>query len=183
MKDWRRIKISKFLSYVLRHDPEKIKLNMDSAGWVKIDELIEKSQSEREFTREEFDEIVKGCDSQRFTVSKDGKSVRSAQGHTLDIDLKLKSVVPPDKLYHGTAWKSVEKIMKEGLQKMERQHVHMYSEERLEKAKSTGARHGKSVILEIESRKFWEHGYVVYKSDNNVYLTDHVPPQYIKIKN
>ena len=35
------VKISKFLSFILRHSPEKIQLSIDSNGWTNIDELID----------------------------------------------------------------------------------------------------------------------------------------------
>jgi len=186
MEEWKREKISKLLSYVLRHNPKSIDLELDIVGWVSIDELIKKSQHKIKFSREELIDVVEKCDSQRFTISRDGKKIRAAQGHSIDVDLDLKSVVPPNKLYHGTAWKFVESIMKEGLKKMKRKHVHMYSEERLEKAKNTGARHEKggkdAVVLEIDAERFWNHGFIIYLSDNNVYLADHVPAKYITIK-
>ncbi len=185
MEDWKREKISKLLSYVLRHNPKDIELELDIIGWAFINELITKSQHKMKFSREELNEVVEKCDKQRFTISKDSKKIRAAQGHSIDVDLKLDSVIPPNKLYHGTAWKSVEKIMKEGLKKMKRHHVHMYCEDDLDKAKNTGARHEKSgkgpVILEIDAENLNKEC-IVYLSDNNVYLTNHVPAKYITIK-
>jgi putative RNA 2'-phosphotransferase len=130
-------------------------------------------------------EVVETSDKKRFTVSEDGKKIRAAQGHSVDVDLQLAEIVPPFKLYHGTAQRFLDSIMKEGLKKMSRHHVHMYSEDKLDKAKDTGYRHQKGtkpVLLIIEAKQMHNEGYKFYKSENDVYLTDFIPSKYIKIE-
>lgn len=175
-------KISKHMSYVLRHHPDSIGITLDNNGWVDINELIEKSKSKIDFSFEELLEVVATSDKKRFTIY--GEKIRAAQGHSVDVDLQHPVVVPPFNLYHGTAERFLESIMKNGLNKMNRLHVHMYSEEKLDKAKETGARHQKStesVILIIEAKQMHNEGFKFYKSENDVYLIDSVPPKYIKI--
>lgn len=177
--------ISKHLSYVLRHKPEHINIVLDENGWAKINELIEKSKSKIEFTFEELKEVVDTSDKKRFALSNDMTKIRANQGHSIDVDLQFKKIVPPVKLYHGTAERFLEPIMKEGLKKMNRHHVHMYSEENIDKALNTGARHqkGKSaIVLIIDAKRMHNEGFVFYKSENDVYLTDAVPPKYIKLQ-
>ncbi len=177
-------KISKHLSYVLRHHPESIGITLDKNGWASVDSIIENSQNKIEFSFEELEEVVKTSDKQRFKFSDDKKNIKANQGHSVEVDLQLPEIVPPFKLYHGTAQRFLPSIMKDGLKKMNRHHVHMYSEENMNKAKDTGSRHQKGddpVVLVIEAKQMNNEKYKFYKTENDVYLTDNVPPKYIKV--
>ncbi len=168
---------SKFLSLILRHQPEKIGLELDSNGWAEINELIEKSTKVK-LTQELIEEVVVKDNKQRFII-KDGK-IRANQGHSINIDLELEAVEPPDILYHGTATRFLESIMKEGLTKQSRQHVHLSKD--IETATMVGKRHGKVVILEVDAKKMFEEGYVFYLSENGVWLTDRVGVEFLREK-
>lgn len=178
------VKISKHLSYVLRHHPDSIGITLDKNGWADVDLIIKNSQERIEFTFEELEEVVKTSDKQRFKFNEDKTKIMANQGHSIPVDLQLQQITPPFKLYHGTAQRFISSIMKEGLNKMNRHHVHLYAEENLNKAKDTGARHQKgveSMVLVIEAKQMHNEGYKFYKTDNDVYLTDSVPSKYIKI--
>lgn len=166
---------SKFLSLILRHKPETIGLKLDENGWVDIDELIEKSKKTK-LTKELLDEVVEQNDKKRFIVE-NGK-IRANQGHSIEIDLELKAVTPPDVLYHGTATKFLISIMKIGLNKQKRQHVHLSKD--IETARTVGMRHGKVVILEVDAKRMFEEGYLFYLSVNGVWLTAVVPVEFLQ---
>ena len=170
-------KISKFLSFILRHNPQSIKLKLDANGWADIDELIEKSK-EIKLTKKLIDEVVAQNDKQRFII--DGSRIRANQGHSIDIDLALETMRSPDVLYHGTATRFLESIMKEGLTKQNRQHVHLSAD--MATATVVGKRHGKVVILEVDAKAMFEEGYKFYVSENGVWLTDVVPVKFIRDK-
>ena len=167
-------KVSKFLSLILRHKPQTIGLTLDSHGWAEIDELLSKSKIMK-LNREILDKVVKENDKQRFII--DGDRIRANQGHSLDIDLELKVVTPPNLLFHGTATQFIASIMKIGLIKQRRQHVHL--SEKRETAISVGRRHGEVVLLKIDSQKMFDDGYDFYLSENGVWLTDVVPFKYL----
>lgn len=175
--DNRLIKISKFLSYVLRHHPEKIGIKMSQEGWVDIRELIEKSKNEMLFDFGDIKHVVDNNDKKRFALSDDMCSIRASQGHSIEVDIDFKEVIPPKYLYHGTTNKSAYFILKEGLQKKNRHHIHLSFDQ--ETAANVGARRGAFVILKIEAMKMRADGYKIYISDNGVYLTDEVPAKYI----
>ncbi len=168
---------SKFLSLILRHQPEKIGLKLDSNGWADINELMEKSTKVK-LTQELIEEVVAKDNKQRFII-KDGK-IRANQGHSINIDLALEAVNPPDILYHGTSTRFLESIMKEGLTKQSRQHVHLSKD--IETATMVGKRHGKVVILEVDAKKMFEEGYAFYLSENGVWLTDRVGVEFLREK-
>lgn len=179
MSEQKKKNISKFLSLILRHQPETINLRLDENGWANIDELISKSADVKiYFTSEELDEIVEMNDKKRFIFNKDKTKIRANQGHSIDIDLALKPQQPPEFLYHGTAMNNVDSILENGIEKRNRQYVHLSLDQ--ETATKVGMRHGKPIILTIKTGEMFEDGILFYLSENNVWLTDFVDTKYIK---
>jgi putative RNA 2'-phosphotransferase len=174
----RQQKISKSLSYWLRHRPEVIGIKLDKGGWTDVKELIEKAQKEIVFDFNELKEVVQNCDKQRFALSEDFCSIRANQGHSTDVKLEFKEIAAPPVLYHGTVEQFIESIKKKGLIPGKRHHVHLSKD--IETATKVGERRGKPIILKINAMKMQDAGYRFYISDNGVYLTDSVPPRYIE---
>lgn len=173
-------KLSKFLSLVLRHKPEAAGISLDSKGWVDIDILIAVlSSGGVDVTRDELLNVVNNSDKQRFAISDDGTRIRANQGHSVDIDLKFQQKIPPDVLLHGSAHKFLDGILSSGLHKMKRHHVHLT--ESADVARQVGSRHGKPVVLRIDSKAMYQHGHVFYRSDNGVWLVDSVAPEYLSV--
>jgi len=180
--------ISKFLSLVLRHKPEVLGIEMDSEGWVDADELIKKYNAHQPsgkfrlqvITKDILDEVVATNDKKRFAYSNDGLRIRASQGHSINIDLNLVPKVPPEYLYHGTADRFISSIFKEGLKKMNRQHVHL--SQSVETAIKVGSRHGKPKVLRVRAGGMKKDGFSFFLSDNGVWLVDNVPEKYIDIQ-
>lgn len=177
MEKEKHTKISKSLSYWLRHRPEKIGITLDKNGWTDIEILIEKAKPEVEFTLDELKEIVSNCDKQRFALSEDGTKIRANQGHSTEVKIDFKEIAAPPVLYHGTVKEAIDSIKKTGLKPMKRHHVHLSKDE--ETANLVGARRGKPIILKIDAMKMQDEGFKFYISENGVYLTDIVPKKYI----
>lgn len=172
--------VSKFLSYVLRHKPDAIDLVLDENGWASIEELMDKAnQSDHgiTLTRELLQEVVDTSDKKRFAISEDGLRIRANQGHSVNVDLQLQPVEPPEFLYHGTTTRFLDSIMEEGLKPQQRQYVHLSQD--IETATAVGQRYGKPVILKIKARLMYEQGFKFYLADNGVWLTDSVLTKYI----
>ena len=173
-------KTSKFLSFVLRHNPDAIGLTLDSAGWASVDELITCAANDgKTLTRDHIREVVETNNKQRFILSDDGNRIRANQGHSIKIELGLEAVDPPEMLYHGTATRFLDSIQREGLQPRNRHHVHLSKE--IETAINVGSRHGKPVVLQIDARKMASDGCEFFCSANGVWLTDEVPPRYFSV--
>ena len=167
----------KFLALLLRHDPGKLDLTMDKYGWVKVSDLIATGQ----FTQELLDLIVENNNKGRYAYSPDKKKIRALQGHSIKVDLGLEPIKPEPVLYHGTSSKVVDAIMKEGLKPRSRQYVHLSVDRGT--AADVGSRHGgKTVILKIDSQKMYDDGHNFYLSENNVWLTDYVPSEYLYVE-
>ncbi len=172
------VKHSKFLSLVLRHDPAVIGIELDESGWVDVPTLLKALRCHRpQITRERLIEIVETNDKKRFAFSGDRSQIRASQGHSIGIDLNLPPSTPPDSLFHGSAERNLASIRENGLLRGRRDHVHL-SLDGMTAAK-VGSRHGKPVVLQIESKRMSESGFVFYVSENGVWLTAHVPPNYI----
>jgi putative RNA 2'-phosphotransferase len=174
-----KIKISKFLSLVLRHKPDTIGLNLDNEGWASVTELIDKSAATKVFFDSSIlQEIVDTNDKKRFSFNDDKTKIRAVQGHSINVDLNLKPVTPPDILYHGTAKKFWDSINKVGLEKRSRQYVHLSPDEHT--AYKVGIRHGEPLILKINSKEMALLGHQFFISENGVWLTDSVPRKFIQ---
>ncbi|NIT55721.1 MAG: RNA--NAD 2'-phosphotransferase [Aliifodinibius sp.] len=172
--------LSKFLSYVLRHHPETIGLELDENGWAKVSELIKKAKEDgRYIDRNAIRDIMQNSSKQRFILSSDGKYIRAGYGHSIDVDLQLKPKTPPEKLYHGTARNNVASILENGLQAQSRNFVHLSTT--VDEARNVGGRHGEPVILLIFSRQMSCEGYDFYQSESekSIWLTSYVPNPYI----
>jgi len=173
-----KVAASKFLSLLLRHKPEEIGLCLDGEGWALIDDLVRLTEyGHMPLNRSLIEEIVAASDKQRFKLSADGQRIRANQGHSVPVDLGLQAKAPPEVLFHGTARKFLEAILREGLIKGARQHVHL-SQER-ETARRVGERRGAAVILEVRSGEMSRAGIPFFLSENGVWLTDSVPPEYL----
>jgi putative RNA 2'-phosphotransferase len=176
------VKISKFLSLVLRHKPETIGLTLDQAGWVAVSELlIACEQHGFSISPEELQAVVTNNDKKRFAFSQDGLLIRANQGHSIEVELGYQPLQPPEILYHGTVERFLASIMEKGLRKGERHHVHLSPD--IATAIKVGARRGQPVILSVNSGQMHQDGYIFYQSANGVWLTDYVPPAYFEIIN
>lgn len=174
------IQISKFLSQILRHRPEKIGLQLDEQGWANVDDLLEKSAAKgTRFDRATLQTVVDTNNKKRFAFSEDGLRIRASQGHSIEIDLGLQPQKPPEILWHGTAEKSLESIRKEGLRPMRRQHVHLSNDRQT--AENVGGRHGKAVVLTVRSGEMSRQKHKFYLSENGVWLTTEVPVDFLEL--
>ncbi|MEO0900124.1 MAG: RNA 2'-phosphotransferase [Bacteroidota bacterium] len=170
---------SKFLSLILRHQPQKIGIQLDPHGWVEVDTLLAKL-SEHSFLLkiEELEEVVATNNKKRFAFNEEKTHIRASQGHSVEITLGYEAVEPPDMLFHGTAIKFLDSIKESGLIKGKRHHVHMSAD--LDTASKVGMRHGKLVILMVKSLAMHKAGYEFFVSENGVWLTDAVPVEFLE---
>lgn len=179
MNNSRLVKISKYLSKHLRHTPEQIGLQLAPGGWVVVDELLTAcKQHSFSINRSELNQVVATNDKQRFSFDSTGNLIRANQGHSVEVDLQLEPAIPPNVLYHGTGHRAVEAILREGLRKMSRHHVHLSTE--ISTAKKVGERHGRPVVFTVNAAAMYEEGYTFYCSENGVWLVDRVPPEYLQ---
>lgn len=168
--------ISKFMSYVLRHAPHEVGLHLDSEGWVPFSDLKKVVLDRFDVSEADILEVIASNPKKRFTLMDD--RIRAAQGHSVAVDLALNASVPPSMLFHGTALESWPAIQTSGLKKMQRHHVHLSPDVETAKIVAT-RRKGDYIILEIDAARMHAEGHSFFVSDNGVWLTDHVPSQYL----
>ncbi|MEU1087387.1 RNA 2'-phosphotransferase [Streptomyces sp. NPDC005892] len=177
MDDRRTVKVSKYLSKHLRHQPERIGLTLDPNGWVDVAELLEAAaRNHFPITRAELEHVVVANDKQRFAL--EGDRLRAHQGHTVGVDLDLPPAEPPPFLYHGTVARSLTEIRAEGLRPMGRHHVHLSPDR--ETATRVGARRGRPVVLSVDAGAMHRAGHVFRVTANGVWLAESVPPAYLR---
>jgi putative RNA 2'-phosphotransferase len=176
----RLVKISKYLSKHLRHEPERLGLTLLPGGWVEVEALLDACAASRfPVSWPELLEVVRTSDKQRFSFDPTETLIRANQGHSTPVDLQLEPVPLPDVLYHGTAEHHLEAILAEGLKKMSRHHVHLSRD--VATATKVGARHGKPLVLVVDAAAMTRKGILFYCSANGVWLVDSVPPEYLRV--
>jgi putative RNA 2'-phosphotransferase len=171
------VRVSKFLSKHLRHAPQDIGLTLDESGWVDVDELLAAAaRAGFPITRDELEHVVTTNNKQRFSLV--GNRIRANQGHSVEIDLQLPAVEPPELLYHGTVAANLPAIRAEGLRPMTRHDVHLSSD--VDTATRVGARRGKPVVLTVQAGLMHAEGHVFRVSENGVWLVAAVPPKFLR---
>lgn len=174
------LKLGKFLSLVLRHQPDLIGIQLDPHGWVDIETLLEKCRSYgKPIDRETLSTIVATNNKKRYRISEDGRQIRAQQGHSVSIALEYEAVPPPPVLYHGTAERFLESIFQSGLLRQKRHHVHLSADR--DTASQVGRRHGKLAILQVNTSRMVREGYEFFCTPNGVWLTDTVPPEFLTL--
>ena len=164
-------KYSKFLALILRHNPSVAGITLDKNGWANVNEVIQGfRRTGRQLTIEKLNNIVEFNNKGRYEFSKDKTRIRARQGHSIDVDVELQEVKPPKHIYHGTAEKNLKLILKDGLKPMSRKHIHLSSDRKT--AEDVGRRHGKPIVLEIDTEALYNSGIKFYLSRNNVWLCD-----------
>ena len=175
-------KLSRFLSYILRHKPEEINLSLDSEGYADINQLITLTNIHTDYnlTHSILDQIVSTDSKHRYSYDDTKTKIRADQGHFIPVDLNLTAQVPPEILYHGTSKRFLNSILSDGLKPMSRQYVHLSSDSTT--AAMVGKRHGDSpIIFMIETKPLIDSGYKFYLSGNKVWLTDYIPAKYLSL--
>lgn len=171
------VRLSKKMSYALRHNPDALGLELDSAGWVDFEILVERLRDDQRtpIDRDDIVDVIEQNDKQRFELV--GGRIRAAQGHSIDVDLELTPAIPPNELWHGTVDRFLSSIFDTGLAPRGRTHVHLSAS--VEAAREVGARRGIPVLLRIDAEAMVEAGLAFYRSANGVWLTDLVKPRFI----
>ncbi len=119
-------KLSKEISYALRHAPWEYELELDSEGWVSVEQVLNALRLDKQWesiTESDLKKMIEVSDKKRHEIL--DEKIRALYGHSVPQKILKKVSVPPSILYHGTARHLVEQILSEGLQPMGRQYVHL----------------------------------------------------------
>lgn len=168
---------SKYISLILRHQPEVIGITLDEHGWADVNQLIEGVNKTHPLTGELLEEIVRTDEKQRYSFNEDHTKIRANQGHSIPVDVELKEAEPPEELYHGTGEKYTGSIEQQGLIPKSRLYVHLSKD--TETAVKVGQRHGKPVVYTVMAGEMYRDGYQFFLSANGVWLTKEVPVRYL----
>ncbi len=173
------VDLSKDVSFALRHQPEKCEIILDEEGYTPIDELLyylNSTGKHGEVEKEDLEKITTMFEKKRHEI-KDGK-IRAYYGHSFEDKIEKTPVEPPEILYHGTSHEAAEKIMKEGITPQQRQYVHLSKD--IKTATSVGLRKDHHpVLLQVDAKKAYQDGLKFYVGNEDIWLADTIPPQYI----
>ena len=173
------IDLGRFISLILRHKPETIGIILDANGWADTKELLHGiNLSGRYIDMEILDRIVRENNKKRYSFNEDKTKIRANQGHSIDVHVEMKELTPPDELYHGTADRFLDSIKEKGILKMNRQYVHLSPD--VETAVNVGKRHGKPIVLVIDTKKMVEDGFHFWLSYNGVWQSEDIRWDYVK---
>lgn len=174
------VKLGRFLSLVLRHDPHAAGIQLDEHGWADVEQLLAGvNRTGRRIDREILERIVRENNKQRYAFNEGHTKIRANQGHSLQVDVELKEAQPPQFLYHGTASRFLPAIQAEGIRKMGRQYVHLSGD--WNTAMAVGKRHGIPVVITIDAQRMARDGGTFYRAENGVWLCGRVEPKYFVI--
>ncbi len=176
MDERRTVKVSKYVSKHLRHQPERIGLVLDPHGWVEIDDLLHAAASHGfPISRAELDHVVAANDKQRFAV--DGTRIRPARATPSPSTWTCRRPNRP-RTSTTARWRPPGPIRAEGLRPMARHHVHLSPDR--ETATRVGARRGRPVVLSVDAGAMRAAGHVFRISANGVWLVEAVPPAFLR---
>ncbi|MFI6869336.1 RNA 2'-phosphotransferase [Nocardia sp. NPDC050406] len=179
MNDKDMVRLSKRLSNWLRHHPEAIGLDLDTAGWVPVDALLRQAAAHgKGFTRAQLDLVVERNNKRRFEFDDAGTAIRARQGHSIPVRLGYAAAEPPAVLYHGTTTRTLPLILAEGLRPMRRHAVHLSAD--TDTAQAVGTRHGTPVILTVDAAAMHRDGHEFAVTGNGVWLVSSVEPRYLQ---
>ena len=178
MNEEKRIRCSKFLALILRHQPESVGLTLEPEGWAPVDDVLAACRKKnRALSFEELEELLALDEKKRYSLDESRTKIRANQGHSAAVELTFEERTPPALLYHGTVDRFLTSIFEQGLKPRSRHHVHLT--ENLETARKVGARRGKPVILTVNAEAMARAGHRFYVSENDVWLTDAIPPEFL----
>lgn len=173
-------RLSKWMSLVLRHRPGDFGVELDGAGWARVDDLLAAAaRAGVPLDDATLRRVVAENDKQRFALSEGGAMIRASQGHSVEVELGLEPVEPPPVLFHGTATRFLDSIRREGLVPGSRRHVHLSAD--ADTATTVGARHGRPAALRIDAARMHADGHRFFRSANGVWLADAVPAEYLEV--
>lgn len=172
----KQMTVSKFLSYLLRHHPEDLRMSND--GFVPISDVLSKIQNKFPDVNREYLEDLIESGNKRFQIK--NNHIRALYGHSIPVTIPLDTNSEIDVLYHGTSARSAKNIFKEGLKPKGRKKVHLSTSKK--EADRVGKRHSKQpIILQIDVKEARKNNIHFEKATENVYVSDHIPPQFISI--
>ena len=171
------VKLGRFLSLVLRHEPGAVGITLDGNGWADVEELLSGvRRTGRQIDMDTLERIVRENNKQRYSFNEDHTKIRANQGHSIPVDVELKEAEPPQYLFHGTASRFLPAIRQDGIRKMGRQYVHLSAD--FQTAVAVGRRHGAPVVITVDTAAMARDGVTFYLSENGVWQCEYVSPKY-----
>ena len=179
MTDRRLIGISKALSLILRHEPQRFGIVLDPEGYAPLEDVLDAVRTRVPgVSAQDIETVIREVepDKRRFTLSEG--EIRANYGHSTVEKILHVPAVPPDLLLHGTSEKALEGILQQGIRPMRRQYVHLTTNAEL--ATRVGSRHGKVRVLTVNAAAAHAAGVVFYRANESFWLAGWIPPEFVR---
>ena len=172
-------RLSRFLTFLLRHKPKDYPLAMDREGFAPWSEVVDMVQERfYDVSEEQIRSLIDGAEKKRFEIR--GDKVRATYGHSFPIDLGAAATEPPAELYFAAARDLAESMLRQGLEPRDRQYVHV--SRTADEAESVARRHDTSpTILVIDAQAAHAEGIRFYES-RPLYLVEKVPAKFLSLR-
>ncbi|KAK8739936.1 hypothetical protein OTU49_003274 [Cherax quadricarinatus] len=182
------VRISKALSWLLRHGAEKEGLILGTGGWAKLEDVLRKPTFKK-VKVDKVKEIVANCPKQRFALKEENGEfyIRANQGHSIQVDdLDLEEITiasDAESVVHGTYYRHWNSIKEQGLCRMNRTHIHFAPGLPGEAGVISGMRSSCQIFIYVDLAKALRDGFKFFKSANNVIMCSgneagYLPPEY-----
>ena len=173
---FQRVKLSKLMAYILRHDPAKFGISLDRYGLAKLSDFLSAVRSVHPWIEKaHIEDIVGRSEKRRFEIVEE--KIRAIYGHSIEVEPLAEPIQPPQFLYHGTSLAALVEIRKDGLKPMQRQWVHLSISE--EDALEVGRRKAQTpIILRIKASLAHQSG-IEFRREGDVFLVKAIPPEFI----
>ena len=175
--------LSRVVSHALRHEPWLYDLELDEAGWVEIDQLLDAlhrlDDRWADVDRSTLARMIAAGDKQRHELA--GDRIRAIYGHSVPGRILREPAEPPEVLYHGTDPAVLDEVLRSGLQPMRRQYVHLSPDRAT--AVRVGLRKARPcAVLRVDAGAASAGGVMFSRGNDQVWLADAVPPQYLQVE-
>jgi len=171
--------VSKQMSWILRHEAERLGLHLDAEGFVSVDDLLPLlRETMPDVSDAHIEAVVESIEPQKQRFLLVDGCIRANYGHSLDARIAYSATEPPDLLFHGTTNEAASKILASGLLPMNRQFVHLTIDKNL--ATQIGGRHGKPLLLLVDAGEAHRDGINFYNANRGFWLAASVPARYVR---
>ena len=172
-------RFSRWMSYVLRHNPARYGLQTDRHGYVDLEAFF--TIARRRYSGMDPAKLrllIEQGGTGRFEIA--GSLLRARYGHSIPVDPAGEPVAPPARLYYGTEAAHVEACLADGLKPSDRRLVHL--SQSIEDALTIARRKtDRPAVLRVLAEEAAREGITFFR-EQQVYLATDIPARFLTVE-
>ena len=172
-------RFSRWMAYVLRHNPERYGLQADPHGYVDFEEFLRAAARRYPaLPAEQLRGLIASAGPTRFDVT-EGR-IRARYGHTFPAAPVGAPADPPAQLYHGADAALAPRLLAEGLAPTDRTMLHL--SDTVQDAVAVASKRAEQVaVIRIDARAAQAAGVPFYR-ESKVYLAPQIPAPFLSLE-